>query len=215
MGLEEMPDDHSRQKRQQLLGALEKCDQDLKALKKMIDVVRVRGPSKRSGIINNRFSDANFKLIKKHSPVSVLDASPSGNHPYNYYYYSDKQLSFNVNYGGRGQQRKKPVAAEEDYYYLSNPNPTSFINKSSPPPESSWHSKRMKNMMTDSVGQVCRDIAWGEQREIGRIGLALQDHIYKTLIQELVAEMKSSYSYTSTSNSSRVCSLSFEVCREG
>lgn len=99
MGLEEMPDDHSRQKRQQLLGALEKCDQDLKALKKMIDVVRVRGPSKRSGIINNRFSDANFKLIKKHSPVSVLDASPSGNHPYNYYYYSDKQISFNVNYG--------------------------------------------------------------------------------------------------------------------
>lgn len=71
----------------------------------------------------------------------------------------------------------------------------------------------MKNMMTESVGQVCRDIAWGEQREIGRIGLALQDHIYKTLIQELVAEMKSSYSYTSTSNSSRVCSLSFEACK--
>lgn len=96
MGLEEMPDDHSRQKRQQLLGALEKCDQDLKALKKMIDVVRVRGPPKRSAIINNRFSVANFKLIKKSSPVSVLESCPSVNHPY---YYYDNQLSFNINYG--------------------------------------------------------------------------------------------------------------------
>lgn len=50
-----------------------------------------------------------------------------------------------------------------------------------------WASKAM----IDSVNQVCNDMAWGERREIGRIGLALQDFICRDLIEEIVGELAS------------------------
>lgn len=42
--------------------------------------------------------------------------------------------------------------------------------------------------MMESVEQVCKDIAWGQNREVGRIGLALQDQICRELIEEMVKE---------------------------
>jgi hypothetical protein len=48
-----------------------------------------------------------------------------------------------------------------------------------------WSSKAM----IESVNEVCRDTAWGERREIGRTGLALQDYIFRDLIEEIVKEM--------------------------
>lgn len=48
-----------------------------------------------------------------------------------------------------------------------------------------WGSKAM----TESVERASKDIAWGEKREVGRIGVALQDHICRDLIQETVLEM--------------------------
>ncbi|RDX74869.1 hypothetical protein CR513_45330, partial [Mucuna pruriens] len=45
-----------------------------------------------------------------------------------------------------------------------------------------WSSKAM----IKSVDEVCRDVAWGEKREVGRIGLALQDCICRDLIEETV-----------------------------
>ncbi|KAJ6741600.1 hypothetical protein OIU85_015758 [Salix viminalis] len=48
-----------------------------------------------------------------------------------------------------------------------------------------WSSKAM----VESVNQVCKDAAWGERREIGRIGLALQDYIFRDLIEEIVKDM--------------------------
>jgi len=48
-----------------------------------------------------------------------------------------------------------------------------------------WSSKGMKR----SVDEVCRDVAWGENRELGRIGLALQDCICRDLIEEIVREL--------------------------
>lgn len=44
--------------------------------------------------------------------------------------------------------------------------------------------------MVQSVEEVCGDITWGEKREIGRIGLVLQDHLCRELIEDLVKEMK-------------------------
>lgn len=97
------------------------------------------------------------------------------------------------------QQRKKP--GEEDFINI-NPSIIDKITTESVEASSSpliWNS----NAMRESVEEVCRDIAWGERREIGRIGLALQDHIYKDLIQEMVTEMGYSYVY----------SLPFEACK--
>lgn len=76
----------------------------------------------------------------------------------------------------------------------------------SPPPSSSplWSSKAMKG----TVEEVCKDIAWGEEREIGRIGLALQDHICRDLIEEIVNELGSFQSYSKVNYS-----LPFEACK--
>lgn len=49
----------------------------------------------------------------------------------------------------------------------------------------SWGSKAME----ESVNEVCRDIKWGQKREIGRIGVALQDFICKDLIEETVIDL--------------------------
>lgn len=43
--------------------------------------------------------------------------------------------------------------------------------------------------MRESVEQVCGDVEWGVRREAGRIGLALQDHICRDLIEETVKEL--------------------------
>lgn len=48
-----------------------------------------------------------------------------------------------------------------------------------------WGSKAMM----ESVEEVCRDIEWGERREVGRIGLVLQDYICRDLIEETVSEL--------------------------
>lgn len=54
-----------------------------------------------------------------------------------------------------------------------------------------WSSKAMK----ESLDQVCSDIASGERREIGRIGLALHDQICRDLIEEIVREIGFSGKY--------------------
>ena len=64
-----------------------------------------------------------------------------------------------------------------------------------------WGSKAM----VESLEEVCRDIAWGERREVGRIGLVLQDHICRDLIEETVSEMGDGYV--------SMYSLPFEACK--
>ena len=62
--------------------------------------------------------------------------------------------------------------------------------------------------MKESVEEVCKDIAWGEKREIGRIGLALQDHICRDLIEEIVTDLSSFHFYNNVYSS-----LPFEACK--
>lgn len=45
--------------------------------------------------------------------------------------------------------------------------------------------------MVESVEEVCNDIAWGEKREIGRIGIVVQDYLCRDLIEELVKDLNS------------------------
>lgn len=59
---------------------------------------------------------------------------------------------------------------------------SAIIKRAASPP-------RSNKAMRDSVEEVCRDITWGERREIGRIGLSLQDHICRDLIEESIIEM--------------------------
>lgn len=99
------------------------------------------------------------------------------------------------------QQRRKP--GEEDIMnlcFFSRLSSESTVAKE----EKSESAVCGSKAMVESVEEVCRDIAWGERREVGRIGLVLQDYICRDLIEETVAEM----GYVSS-----MYSLPFEACK--
>lgn len=74
MGLTSAPPESTSEKRRKLMGALEKCDQDLKALKKIIDSVR---SSDLSELRPDPTAESETKTVmsenEQPSPVSVLD----------------------------------------------------------------------------------------------------------------------------------------------
>ena len=49
--------------------------------------------------------------------------------------------------------------------------------------------KMRSRSLMDSVNQVCDDLVSGQRREVGKIGLALHDHICRDLITEIVGEL--------------------------
>eukprot|EP00257_Ricinus_communis_P026525 XP_025013939.1 uncharacterized protein LOC8275203 isoform X2 [Ricinus communis] len=198
MGLSEIPiaaESAVAEKRRRLLGALEKCDEDLKALKKMIEVVKSAGDN---GTDNDNDNDNENKIEVYYTSATEkrgeLEASPVAVTVFDEFTRSafcGYSKPFTTTPNGRPpvlQRKKKPgeedtinisvldriksetVSAERNYEHLALPL---------------WTSKAM----IESVNEVCRDIAWGERREIGRIGLTLQDHICRDLIEEIVKEM--------------------------
>ena len=111
---------------------------------------------------------------------------------------------------GRARQVMRTVGEEDNYLR----NPKSIISEFTTGlstkafDEKKTHPDYNVAVEESTVDQVYKNIAWGEKREMGRICLALQDHICKSLIQELVVEMNClKYS------SSPVCSLPFDLCK--
>ncbi|KDP31739.1 hypothetical protein JCGZ_14896 [Jatropha curcas] len=205
MGLSEIPTAETavEEKRRRLLGALEKCDQDLKSLKKMIEVVKsvsgntTNGNSKIEKLYyhmttrKEKWNQLEAISMSMRSTLSMVDDFTS------FCSYSKRHNNCTAN--GRAQQQRKRKPGEEDIINISlfERNKTEIIPErsdeklaSSPP----WKSSKA---MVDSVNEVCRDIAWGQRREIGRIGLALQDYIFRDIIEETVREMGCYFFYPS------------------
>ncbi|KAG8649089.1 uncharacterized protein LOC110621374 isoform X3 [Manihot esculenta] len=187
MGLNDIPAATiAAEKRRRLIGALEKCDEDLQTLKKLIEVVKCVGDRGDKIQVYYRGRDE----LEAARPVSVLDEfTRSG-----FCSYSKRH---NTNIGRAPQPWKIMSAGDEDITNVSMieriksemmiPSERSSGNLAAP----LWSSKAM----VESVNEVCKDIAWGQSREIGRIGLALQDYIFRDLIEEIVREMGFCYIY--------------------
>lgn len=94
---------------------------------------------------------------------------------------------------------KKPGEEEISGTYIHERMTNELVNRKVNDVDRSvmWSSKTMMK----SVEEVCRDVAWGEKREVGRIGLALQDYICRDLIEEIVRELGCFYT------------LPFEACK--
>lgn len=88
---------------------------------------------------------------------------------------------------GRVQLQKKP--GEEKTCFYERIIPGELVYKKLKDEEEEENVMWSKKAMKESVEEVCRDIAWGEKREIGRIGLALHDHICRDLIDEIVRDL--------------------------
>ncbi|XP_007028384.2 PREDICTED: uncharacterized protein LOC18598693 [Theobroma cacao] len=166
MGVDKFPrtPESTANKRRKLLCALEKCDEDLKALQRIIELV-------------------NTSVSVEHN--------------------SERRT---LQHHQKQQLKKKP--GQEDTAgaccFLDRFTKESIDDARSHQDDAGsplWRSKAM----IQSVDEVCKDIAWGERREIGRIGFALQDQISKDLIDEIVREMGHRFTY----------SLPFEACKRG
>ncbi|CAL0323331.1 unnamed protein product [Lupinus luteus] len=203
MGLEDLPatpPESVEAKRLRLLGALQSCDEDLKVLKKIIESVRSEDYSEvpavavtRSAVVDKirTVSEVDCSVFngeqQQLSLVSLLDEFTRS--PLNASCYS-RRHSFGQMQQNKQQLLKKPGEEEissEFIHKKMNDKDHSFM----------WNSKAM----IKSVEDVCRDIDWGEKREVGRIGLALQNYICKDLIEEIVRELGCLYT------------LPFETCK--
>ncbi|KAK4777479.1 hypothetical protein SAY87_017666 [Trapa incisa] len=144
------PSETEAEKRQKLLSVMEKCDNDLKALKKIINTV---------------------------CSISVFDSPVSGRYPSLARCMKQRQPD------GRLQQQQQPSAT-------TNGADEVYGNWASSCQGSCHHPKKVMGMgMKETVEEVCRDFEWGERREVGRIGLAMQDHICRDLVEEAVKDM--------------------------
>ncbi|KAL1352239.1 hypothetical protein HN51_016241 [Arachis hypogaea] len=223
MGLEEAseaaPSESVAEKRRQLLGALQRCDEDLKALKKIIEAVQLTDPlpsaepeeSKTAGEFDGKIktvSEVKCTVVngeqQQPSPVSVLDEftrsplSPSchsGRHSFGRIQLQQKQQ----------QLLKKPGEEEISSTYIYERMTSELVHKKVIEDEDHHSVMWSSKAMIKSVEEVCRDIAWGEKRELGRIGLALQDHICKDLIEEVVRELGCFYTLPFQACKRRLC----------
>ncbi|XP_059297164.1 uncharacterized protein LOC132050119 isoform X2 [Lycium ferocissimum] len=139
-------------KRRKILQALEKCNDDLESIRKIIYSEERVIAMRRSPLCNFAKAKDNGHITQQRKPT----------------------------------QRIKRLGAYEPvdiFHKLTNNEP--FHMKSVVTTSPLWCSKAM----IQSVEEVCNDIAWGQHREAGRIGLVLQDHICRELIEELIKEM--------------------------
>ncbi|KAL7138231.1 hypothetical protein ABFS83_10G149800 [Erythranthe nasuta] len=204
------------EKRQRLLEALEKCNEDLEALKRIIKAVqtsdvRLQPPPHRSVILHSSGGDNEGSLLlvkpciekctdaggeKRNIPVEELTRSPLSG-------FSGAGAVQNTNTAGATTihvtQQRKPTSAKkpgED----DEPTAAKLLNT-----DSTLHMRQRaasatvappwcSRAMVHSVEEVCGDIAWGEKREVGRIGLVLQDHLCRELIEDLIKEMNYNWS---------------------
>ncbi|KAF7819195.1 uncharacterized protein G2W53_024650 [Senna tora] len=195
------------EKRERLLSALQKCDEDLKALKKIIEAVRSADQEETASPAKTRsassFEDkirtvsevtcSEFKGEQQQqpSPVSVLDEFMTRS-PLSFSGYSERYSHSTGRVVQQKQQLQKKAGEENTYnFYDRMTSELVLIKKGKDEEEEDDGSRVMwsSKAMIESVEEVCRDIAWGEKREIGRIGLALQDHICRDLIEEIVRDL--------------------------
>ncbi|KAE8665589.1 hypothetical protein F3Y22_tig00112536pilonHSYRG00016 [Hibiscus syriacus] len=140
----------------------EKCDEDLKALQRIIEVVKTSigvGFGECNELRGRRSLQQKHQVIKKKAEEEDIAATASSG-----------EISF-----------LRRFTTEHVAYAKSNNNDEGNDSVSS--------MRRSALAMMHSVHQVCKDIAWGERREIGIIGLALQQNIFRDLIHELVQDI--------------------------
>ncbi|GAB4844003.1 hypothetical protein Ancab_013967 [Ancistrocladus abbreviatus] len=266
MGLDEVPTpstpatpESAAEKRRKLLGALEKCDKDLKALRRIIEAVRSSElyqtsptPPRKLPMVGGRSPERirrvcvesggnlhrfNFEVkqclppsstmkggggfergVKKSavelsgeqpSPVSVLDEfnwSPLSISP------SPPKHNRNGRMPQQQQQQSRRKPGEDEIASLR------FLDRASRATTCSFHPKvdqtagtapaawSSKSAMIDTVNEVCKDIAWGQGREVVKVALVIQDSICRDLIDEISREMACHNLYNSSS-------LPFQTCK--
>ncbi|KAJ3683008.1 hypothetical protein LUZ60_013235 [Juncus effusus] len=197
------------EKRRRLMGALEKCDEDLKTLRKIIEAVRLaeirmKG-SETIGSGEEKRMDGG-ELIRKEmeqpSPNSVLDAnaiySPRFRH---------KRVETNENKSGcveadsrvvkpsrmgvnfGDQQKKAKNNIEKERLQSHHPSVNEGLPKTTDILRN-WQMRRIKYQTTaDSVEVIWKERGFEERDEIERIEAMLESRIFGDLVEDMVLEL--------------------------
>ncbi|KAL8095158.1 hypothetical protein AgCh_036565 [Apium graveolens] len=208
----------SWEERRKLKFDLERCDEDLKELKMIIESIRYSDCDRSQMLVKTTVVDEKCgrkrddeknkcsKMNEHTSPVvSVVDELTRAP------FISSICSRENTAKNGRmltlrphkGVPWKKDEATYESLFVQKAMIESVRAKREaihSPPP-------RTSKAMIDDVQEVCNDIAWGEKREVGRMGLVIQDYICRDLIEEFVKDLGHSY------NSTNLYSLPFQACK--
>ncbi|WOL12578.1 hypothetical protein Cni_G21345 [Canna indica] len=220
MGLEDGPAaplmTASSDKQRELLHALEKCDEDLKALRQIIEAVRSAEVNSKAVVsaagMAGRLLETDAEDSKSDcngeqpSPVSVLDAISSPR-------YRSKRRSRNDNQEttAAGSRIVKPsrtavVFIEEDYNKARNATEKMPKGAGRHPvvEDFRWPARRAESVgrrywwrrrrgvsraMTETVEEVWEEGAWEAKWELGRVGMWVEANILWDLVEELVVEL--------------------------
>ncbi|XP_073158440.1 uncharacterized protein [Henckelia pumila] len=191
------------EKRRQLIRALEKCNDDLEGLRRIIQAVQtndllLQPPSQaaakmdlRGGRNELEYSRAVNSCTEERAAVwAEVRATVSG--------FSEAQNTAALCATRKTHEacplphRKPPTASKkpgEDDAGLT----AAFLMRSrrSPPIAASPGLRSTSSPKVRTIEEVCKDVAWGERRELGRILVVLQDYICRDLVEEVVKELKS------------------------
>ncbi|KAH0454200.1 hypothetical protein IEQ34_016124 [Dendrobium chrysotoxum] len=215
MGLEDPPQqwqlpkpppasESAEEKRRKLLGALERCDEDLRSLKRIIDAVRAAEmihmkDETESPIQELKFLDGNGE---QPSPVSVLDgiSSPkfcaSENEEVQNKSLSSVEVSCHVPRRITIEGIRRPPSDHKrilkDHTVAADSSSLAAV-KSFTAGWWRWRWRRSKAMV-ESIGEVGEDAICEERREVVRVGVDLADDVLGDLVDQLIIELVESCS---------------------
>ncbi|KAF5202757.1 Disease resistance protein [Thalictrum thalictroides] len=205
------------EKRRKLMESLQKCEEDLNSLKKIIQAVQSTDhicPSttksgdmrKESFIVevdSGDLTNQDKKCVQfdseQPSPVSVLDDVASSPSPiYNRYKFPLND-STNLSFFRKITLEASPILShyreDKHFGYLSSSRRTITTTLALPV----WSNK----VKAETVHEVCQEAAWEERWELERTGVMLEDYMFGDLIEDTVRELGLCSMY----------SLPFEACR--
>uniref|UniRef100_A0A0A0LF86 DUF3741 domain-containing protein n=2 Tax=Cucumis sativus TaxID=3659 RepID=A0A0A0LF86_CUCSA len=232
MGLESTTAEEEKQR--QVLEALEKCERDLKALKEFIDAFESTESFRSSSPAGEGKRIELMVLKQKEEGTPVAEELSLPWHFFNRQGFNNSMIFHrpSTNPGKTIQsqqiqqmQRKKQEDDQKDMMILNNVSKFDGTkNKTHEIVIGKWKlsekgndelchslcrsSNNNKVEMRESVEEVFEDIFWGQKKELGRIGLTLQNQICGDLIEELVKDLNFSYTFTYYNTS-----LPFQACK--
>ncbi|CAN6898383.1 hypothetical protein Bca4012_095462 [Brassica carinata] len=177
-----------------LVGALEKCDRDLEELRRTIDVLKT------AYLLQKKVSAETARDDFKFSSTVVGDAVVG------------TQMNKNTKTTLHETDTDTTMLSTmmNDHEYKNNTTyKVNHINLITRPDHYAMHDvipkrataesrdtapimvRRVRRSLMESVNEVSEDVESGQRREVGKIGLALHDHICRDLISETVHELSS------------------------
>ncbi|KAF6163877.1 hypothetical protein GIB67_024732 [Kingdonia uniflora] len=197
------------EERRKLLEALQKCDEDLNSLKEIIESVRSSGNFEAYSTVNNERNDTwkdnngcdEMKMgqngtdlnEEQPSPVSVLDEISST---------ATSPSSTTAEDGEKNVEKLNKAPFLNKIMTEALPKLRDYkrlhTNSLSSPYCSSYNAK------IECVNEIWETCLWEERRELSRIGVDLEDYLFRELIEETVKDLGCCYMYSV---------LPFDACR--